>query len=554
MGTAVFRIRVWVLISIGVVLRCGLFAGAHAEESSFLLRPEVHEPAAPVVSEADSTLVVFNNLYPASVDLAGYYADKRGIPFDHLIGLDCSMKEEISREEFDRTIAGPLRKAFQERGWWKVLESGSDRQVVENKIRWVALMHGIPLKIAAVESYEGDKIGGTSPAHGRNEAAVDSELATLGFLTRTISGPLPNPYYRSYTRLLEAGIPALMLVCRLDAPTPSIVRRMIDDSFEAEQNGMSGFAYIDERGIAEGAYSEGDKWLTRVAGDLRQHGIPVIVDNGPELFPPDYPMTHVAFYYGWYTERVSGPFARDDFRFEKGAVACHIHSSSGASLRDPTQFWVAPLLAHGAAASMGNVYEPYLSLTPILDVFNDRLCNGFTFAESAYMSMRVVSWMTTLVGDPLYRPFKNSAAEMRQAQSGSPLGLEWAAYRNGALVWFRKSPEAGKAQLQKAGNALRSGIVFEGLGLLHASVPDFTAAIGAFQQARQYYKGGDDILRVTIYEVNILKGQGKKKEALALARKMMRAHPGTHGFEVLRSIENELAPPPPSPTARPQTK
>ena len=118
-------------------------------------------------------------------------------------------------------------------------------------------------------------------------------------------------------------------------------------------------------------------------------------------------MDHAAVYLGWYSRPVQGPMARDDFRFVPGAIAVHIHSFSAGSLRDAHADWAAPLLAHGAAATMGNVYEPYLALTPHLDVFADRLRNGFTFAESAYASKPVLSWMTTFVGDPLYRPFQN---------------------------------------------------------------------------------------------------------------------------------------------------
>ena len=33
---------------------------------------------------------------------------------------------------------------------------------------------------------------------------------------------------------------------------------------------------------------------------------------------------------------------------------------------------------------MGNVYEPYLALTPHLDVFTKRLLDGDSFAEAAY--------------------------------------------------------------------------------------------------------------------------------------------------------------------------
>src|SRR2546428_10615719 len=116
-------------------------------------------------------------------------------------------------------------------------------------------------------------------------------------------------------------------------------------------------------------------------------------------------MTDVAVYAGWYAETMSGPFTRDDFRFQTGAVACHIHSWSGATLHTRTALWVGPLLGKGAAVSVGNVYEPYLALTPRLNVFFKRLLDGAMFLEAAYYSQPVLSWQTTFVGDPLYRPF-----------------------------------------------------------------------------------------------------------------------------------------------------
>src|SRR5207253_3509638 len=93
------------------------------------------------------------------------------------------------------------------------------------------------------------------------------------------------------------------------------------------------------------------------------------------------------------------------FRFVPGAIAVHIHSFSANTLRDPNANWVGPLVSHGAAASVGNVYEPYLQLTAHLNILNDRLLHGFTFAESAYSSIEALSWMSVMVGDPLYRPY-----------------------------------------------------------------------------------------------------------------------------------------------------
>jgi hypothetical protein len=89
-----------------------------------------------------------------------------------------------------------------------------------------------------------------------------------------------------------------------------------------------------------------------------------------------------------------------------GAIAYHLHSFSATTVRDVTNAWVAPLIAHGADATMGMVYEPYLALTPHEDIFTRRLLQGDYFAEAAYASEGGLSWMLTVVGDPLYRPFR----------------------------------------------------------------------------------------------------------------------------------------------------
>jgi hypothetical protein len=332
---------------------------------------------------------------------------------------------------------------------------------------------------------------------------------------------------------LDVQLPALMLVCRLDAPGEEIVRSMIDDAIKTEQKGLGGFAYIDERGIKDGPLAEGDEWLRRAAEDARRHGIPVIEDMEEAMFPPGYPMRHAAIYLGWYGENVSGPFASDDFRFERGAIAVHIHSSSAASLRNPHEHWAAPLLARGAAATLGNVYEPYLALTPNLDVFFARLLAGFTFAESAYASQRAISWMTTFVGDPLYRPFG--------ADGGARKATEWTAYREGAKLWF-SDREAGERKLRDSAKSFKSGAIAEGLGLLQLSAGEADAASASFALARKFYANPDDAMRATIHEVRLLRDTGKKNAALALAKKQMRAQPQSPACAVLQSLLPQLAP------------
>lgn len=513
-----------------------------AEPSLHAAPKEKPAPVNTANPDAAATLVLFNETDRDSVELARFYADKRGIPKNQVVGLKCAKTEEISREEYDKTIAEPLRRVFASNGWWKLPEGKTSVPVIANRIRFVALMRGMPLKISGTANYEGDEVSGPAPVGSVNAAAVDADLAVLGLNTRLISGPLRNPYYRSFTPISEVGRPELMLVCRLDAPAPETVRRMITDSIAAEKGGLAGFTYVDARGTSDPGYAEGDTWLFGVANAARRRGSPVILDNGPGLFPQNYPMTDVALYFGWYSGDMSGPFVRPDFHFVRGAIAVHIHSFSAATLRDPLRYWAGPLVTAGAAATLGNVYEPYLALTPQLDIFHDRLRSGLTFAESAYMSQRFVSWMTTCIGDPLYRPFKGAATLDEQPATG-----EWADFRRDGRAWFSTERPASDEALRTAGKKDRSGMIMEGLGLLQLTVNDRDAALASFATAREYYGKTEDAIRVAIHEIIQLKAAGREAAAKALAEKVTAAVPKSPCVDVLRMLV-EPPPPPPAPT------
>lgn len=510
-------------------------------------KPPEPPPAAPMVvavPESAATVVVFNENDADSRALAKYYATRRGIAADHVIGVKCTTEEDISRGDYDRDIGAPLRKIFEERGWWKLRADDSPAgRVEQSSIHFLALIRGVPLRIGAVVNYEGDKPAGPPAVAARNEASVDSELAALGVFTRSISGVLNNPYFQSVSPIADATLPPLLLVSRLDAPSAPMVRRMIDDTLSAEQEGLRGFAYIDARGIKEGGLMEGDGWLFHTAIEARKR-MPVILDSGEGLFPQAYPMRNAALYFGWYAENVFGPMADPNFRFARGAVAVHIHSFSAATLRDPKRYWCAPLLSAGAVATIGNVAEPYLSLTPALDVFFERLRAGFTLAEAGWMSERTLSWMTTFIGDPLYRPFARKPAPDAEPRD------EWEAYAEGARIWFEHE-DAGDTKLTDSATKMRSGVLLEGLGLLQLSSNHPVEAIENFAKARTFYTNPEDIVRVTIHEVIQLRALGKQSEALVLTRKVLSTQGSTPGAGVLRLFESEMAP---KPAATPPSK
>ena len=488
----------------------------------------------PSTPEAAATIVVYNENDSDSDNLARFYATKRGIPKERMVGLKCPPKEEITRDEYDRTIAEPLRELFRKNGWWQLRAADHPLGRVEkNSIRFIALIRGMPLKVAPVSGYPGDKSIGAPELATHNEAAVDSELVTLGTFSRVISGARNNEYYRSYARIVDFPRPELMVVARLDGPTPEIVKRMITDAVATEQEGLRGFAYIDARSIQQPGYKDGDSWLYGASDVCRQHGVPVILDNGEGLFPDPYPMRYPALYYGWYTGNVAGPFALPNFRLTRGAVAIHIHSYSAATLRNPIGNWCGPLLMAGAAATFGNVYEPYLAFTPQIDIFNERLLDGFTFAEAAWMASRATLWQTTVVGDPLYRPF-NFINDL-SVKTGTG---EWDAYREGSRQWYRKDRASGEAALRAAAKRFKSGIIWESLGLLELTQPDARAeALAAFREARKAYKTPEDIVRVGIHEIILLKGMHRQVEALSLADTLTRTYRRTRAVEVLRMLQ-----------------
>ncbi len=498
---------------------------------------------------ADYAVVVYNANDPLSRDLADFYAEKRGIDRSRVVGLKCSIEEEISREDYDATIAGPLRAVFDERRWWT---RSPDRPASEpasavatNRIRFLALIRGIPLRIKQTAGYPGDFCKQPSPLRDQNAACVDSELAVLGLFTHGISGLVPNPAYRSYVRYSEPMPPTLMFTGRLDAPTGAMVRRMIDDSLAVEKTGLWGRCYVDGRGMAPGSDSlaEGDEWMRKIAVETAPRVLPTVYDNLPGMFVTGFPMNEAALYFGWYSEQPAGPFTRDDFHFRPGAVACHIHSFSATSVRDPARWWVAPLINRGADAVLGNVYEPYLGLTTHLDIFAARLRDGYTLAESAWEATPGLSWMNTVVGDPLYRPgkfWKDLEFDLNAGDPPAPgepaVVTEGKAYWQAAQTWTAQGPEKGAAAMEKSGNRLRSGRIFEGLAQLETNAGHLPRALAAYEKAARFYQEPSEVARVIFDEVRLLVKSGQKvraAEVLAAGRKRSGGRSGSAGLDEL---------------------
>lgn len=374
----------------------------------------------------EEVVVIYNKRVPDSKQLADFYAEKRHVPIAQVFGFEISTNEEVSRVEFRDNLQRPLAKLLEDKKLWH-LTSGSGgtnsqlepgmRRVDRSKIRYAVLCYGIPLHIARDSNLKEAAAEKLRPEMQRNEAAVDSELALLPVLEEKLplAGPLRNIVFSATNSAALDPANGVLMVCRLDGPTPAIARGLVEKALQADENGLWGRAYFDIRNTTDPNFKMGDDWIRASADLCRRLGFETVMDENASPFPAGFPMSQIAIYMGWYNESVIGPFAEPTVEFMPGAFAYHLHSFSAATLRSTTRNWVGPLLAKGATITMGNVDEPFLAGTPDLAVFTARfIYQGFSFGEAAYASQNVLSWQTTVVGDPLYRPYGKHPEQLHQ--------------------------------------------------------------------------------------------------------------------------------------------
>jgi uncharacterized protein (TIGR03790 family) len=500
-------------------------------------------PAAPAVPNPATVAILYNSSSADSKAIASYYAGARKIPEENLIGLPLPEKEEITREEFNSKILEPLKAEYDKRGWWQRQKDNAGNLVpVGTKIRILTCIFGVPSRVAARAGDPKMKPGGPPPIQ-TSEAAVDSELALLGVEGLPIAASLKNPYFKADANVATNGLP-MTLVGRIDGPSRAICERMIRDAIETEKTGLWGMAVID---IAKkyGSMDAGDPWLETIVRSNRETGIPTLVDRFPDTLPTNYPLRDVASYYGWYDWHVNGPFVNPSFRFKKGAVAVHLHSFSAAQLRDPSKNWCAPFLSRGAAATLGNVYEPYLEMTHHFDIFQARLMAGYTLVEAAYMAVPVLSWQNVVLGDPLYRPYLHIDGSGEKVDADR----EYRAIRLATMRW-KDDPKQLDTMLREAADRMKSGVILESQGLLKAEQRMTADAAMDFQRAKLYYTDQADRLRMDMHVAAIDRAGGRNASAIKIlrgARTIYLNLPEAVAAQAWLNIMDPPAPPPSQP-------
>jgi uncharacterized protein (TIGR03790 family) len=251
------------------------------------------------------------------------------------------------------------------------------------------------------------------------EASVDSELSVLwlGQDQYSINGRIPNPFYAWYpngSKSIEkdAGMPfPVLMVSRIDAPTPKLAKQMIDNAIMAEQTGVSGKVYLDARGMkSEGSlgYGDYDQSLRNIADFLKnQTSYPVILENTQQRFQEKGEAPQVGMYAGWYRYREY----EDAFSFNPGSIGYHIASGEAISIHNPREKgWCKNALERGITVTIGPTGEPYIDAFPKPSEFYGLMLSGrYALVEAYYLTIRHLSWRMVLFGDPLYNPWKGMA-------------------------------------------------------------------------------------------------------------------------------------------------
>jgi uncharacterized protein (TIGR03790 family) len=397
----------------------------------------------------EAIAIVVNTESQPSVQLGRLYAKLRKVPASHIIHIKGTDKEWISRNNFYEKIESPVKSAVT-----KLIDEGVN-------LRCLVTTYGVPLKVgikkppasrnpeierlkklldekkAEKERLQnkwfrkprdkikelGNEISSLRMKYwnisGSNTAAaVDSELALVLWPSYELEWGVPNPQalMNSGQKNLKKG--KVLMVSRLDGPSPELAEELFRTAIEVERTGLRGKVYIDARGKkGADAYSRFDDDLRKTADILRKSTMYVKLDNRPELFDEgDAP--EVAVYAGWYShkEYVEGP------EWVKGAFGYHIASSEAASLRDPKKnYWVKSMIERGVIASIGPVSEPFLHTFPLPSQFLPLFMSGqYSLAEVFALTNPFLSWRMILVGDPLYNPFKNRPAMVLENAPPAP--------------------------------------------------------------------------------------------------------------------------------------
>lgn len=214
--------------------------------SAFLLSAVVlsEVPCARAEISAHQVMIVANANSPDSLMVAEHYAVRRGIPSQHIAKLDLPLDDTISREDYERRLAAPLRQMLQ-------------AQDLHKSIRVVVTVYGVPLRVAAQKLTDEEERWRRDAADRLGAARVRLEdlerragAIAAGSASALASPPVSSPvaYERNIAFLLrvdEAAHAAARRVKQLKSPAdaPWLLRV---EAVIRDYQGIAGFSQLQQ--------------------------------------------------------------------------------------------------------------------------------------------------------------------------------------------------------------------------------------------------------------------------------------------------------------------
>jgi hypothetical protein len=189
---------------------------------------------------------------------------------------------------------------------------------------------------------------------------------------------------------------------------------------------------------------------------------------------------------------------------------------------------VGPLVAKGVTATLGTVAEPYLDGTPDMSVALGRLLYfGFSWGEAAVAAQRLQSWQLTVVGDPLYRPFRMNALERAKDLAARGEGrVDWAMVQ----LYNRKRMQSD-ANLPEVIRELEAEPRIRFSPILREKLGDFHREAGHSERAAEFYRSAASLLT---------SGQQQHRLAWSAAEELEAARKKREAYDAYRGLAKDL--------------
>ena len=334
----------------------------------------------------EDVAVVINENDNHSVEIGEYFAQKRNIPQENLIYIQCPSVEIIDSAGFV-----DIREQIEE----KMASQG-----LMEKINYLVTTKGLPFNVRRSESCAG--LDGV-----RYCSSFDSELTLLfsDWSDQIIGNYNPsNPYYEK-SEYFDRNNFGIFLVTRLDAYTVADVKTLIDRSGPGVEVAKSiaqiivDFSFITEPAMTN-LFTE---FVEPAVNHLLFNDWHVIFDPSEEM------VTDQSDVLGYYSINYQ-PADKDlNFTWLRGSLSEIVLSTGNLTFYKEQNVFnelsVPDLLEEGATSSCtyaNSMFFGQLIQLPILfeRYYDDGQQPGFNLAESYFMAMPFLSNHYLVIGDP----------------------------------------------------------------------------------------------------------------------------------------------------------